>query len=236
MRASFFRTSSCSANRLRCEPITGVQSSSAKPSETRRDDVRRVFEVNVFAAVAVTNAMLPLLRRASPAARIVMVSSEIGGLSNHGDSQWKYAWFNADFAEILFDGSNTNIFCTIKTTPQAPETYPHLQPDLSSSRFHSSKTAQRSQHVLTARRSSPTALSPGTARDRSCGLHCGNSCQSRCWLTPGHVVSFGVPSSLHAVPKRYQVRNRINTLPCIRILTSHNHSNIPIYRPSSAST
>jgi len=51
-----------------------------KPSETRLDDVRRVFEVNVFAAVAVTNAMLPLLRRASPAARIVMVSSEIGGL------------------------------------------------------------------------------------------------------------------------------------------------------------
>jgi len=63
--------------------------------ETRLDDVRRVFEINVFAAVAVTNAMLPLLRRASPAARIVMVSSEIGGLSNHGDPQWKYAWFNA---------------------------------------------------------------------------------------------------------------------------------------------
>ena len=60
-----------------------------KPSETQLDDVRRVFEVNVFAAVAVTNAMLPLLRRASPAARIVMVSSGIGGLSNHGDPQWK---------------------------------------------------------------------------------------------------------------------------------------------------
>jgi len=66
-----------------------------KPSETQLADVRRVFEVNVFAAVAVTNAMLPLLRRASPAARIVMVSSEIGGLSNHGDPQWQYAWFNA---------------------------------------------------------------------------------------------------------------------------------------------
>jgi NAD(P)-dependent dehydrogenase (short-subunit alcohol dehydrogenase family) len=66
-----------------------------KPSETQLDEVRRVFEVNVFAAVAVTNAMLPLLRRASPAARIVMVSSEIGGLSNHGDPHWKYAWFNA---------------------------------------------------------------------------------------------------------------------------------------------
>jgi NAD(P)-dependent dehydrogenase (short-subunit alcohol dehydrogenase family) len=66
-----------------------------KPSETRLDEVRKVFEVNVFAAVAVTNAMLPLLRRASPAARIVMVSSEIGGLSNHSDPKWQYAWFNA---------------------------------------------------------------------------------------------------------------------------------------------
>ena len=66
-----------------------------KPSETQLDEVRRVFEVNVFAAVAVTNAMLPLLRRASPAARIVMVSSEIGGLSNHSDPTWQYAWFNA---------------------------------------------------------------------------------------------------------------------------------------------
>ncbi len=66
-----------------------------KPSETRLDDVRRVFEVNVFAAVAVTNAMLPLLFRASPAARIVMVSSEIGGLSNHGDPKWEYSWFNS---------------------------------------------------------------------------------------------------------------------------------------------
>lgn len=66
-----------------------------KPSETRLADLRRVFEVNVFAAVAVTNAMLPLLHRASPAARIVMVSSELGGLSNHGDPGWQYAWFNA---------------------------------------------------------------------------------------------------------------------------------------------
>lgn len=65
------------------------------PSATQLDDLRRVFEVNVFAAVAVTNAMLPLLRRASPAARIVMVSSELGGFLNHCDPQWKYAWFNA---------------------------------------------------------------------------------------------------------------------------------------------
>lgn len=65
------------------------------PSETRLEDLRRVFEVNVFGAVAVTNAMLPLLRRASPAARIVFVSSELASLANHGDPGWPYAWFTA---------------------------------------------------------------------------------------------------------------------------------------------
>ena len=36
----------------------------------------------MFGVVAVTNAMLPLLRRA-PAARIVNVSSEVGSVASH---------------------------------------------------------------------------------------------------------------------------------------------------------
>jgi NAD(P)-dependent dehydrogenase (short-subunit alcohol dehydrogenase family) len=42
--------------------------------------VRAVFETNVFGVIAVTNAMLPLLRR-SPAPRIVNLSSAIGSLT-----------------------------------------------------------------------------------------------------------------------------------------------------------
>ena len=53
---------------------------SAKPSEASLEDVRAVFETNVFGVIAVTQAMLPLLRRA-PAGRIVNVSSRIGSLS-----------------------------------------------------------------------------------------------------------------------------------------------------------
>lgn len=49
------------------------------PSETTLDTLRTVYETNVFGAVAVTNAMLPLLRRA-PAARIVNVSSDVGSI------------------------------------------------------------------------------------------------------------------------------------------------------------
>jgi NAD(P)-dependent dehydrogenase (short-subunit alcohol dehydrogenase family) len=42
--------------------------------------VREVFQTNVFGVIMVTNAMLPLLRRAA-AARIVNVSSEVGSIA-----------------------------------------------------------------------------------------------------------------------------------------------------------
>jgi NAD(P)-dependent dehydrogenase (short-subunit alcohol dehydrogenase family) len=56
----------------------------ALPSETTVDTLRRVYETNVFGVVAVTNALLPLLRRA-PAARIVNVSSEVGSITTMTD-------------------------------------------------------------------------------------------------------------------------------------------------------
>ena len=54
------------------------------PSTTDLDDMRAVYEINVFGVVRVTNAMLPLLRQA-PAARIVNVSSEVGSISSQTD-------------------------------------------------------------------------------------------------------------------------------------------------------
>jgi NAD(P)-dependent dehydrogenase (short-subunit alcohol dehydrogenase family) len=51
------------------------------PSETTVETLREVFGTNVFGVVAVTNAMLPLLRRA-PAPRIVNVSSEAGSIAS----------------------------------------------------------------------------------------------------------------------------------------------------------
>ncbi len=54
------------------------------PSQTSLDDMRAVYEINVFGVVTVTNAMLPLLRRA-PAARIVNVSSEVGSITSESD-------------------------------------------------------------------------------------------------------------------------------------------------------
>lgn len=48
------------------------------------DEVRAVFETNVFGVIAVTQAMLPLLREA-PAGRIVNVSSSLGSLAITAD-------------------------------------------------------------------------------------------------------------------------------------------------------
>jgi NAD(P)-dependent dehydrogenase (short-subunit alcohol dehydrogenase family) len=50
------------------------------PSGTPLAALRETFETNVFGVVAVTNAVLPLLRRA-PAGRIVNVSSGLGSLT-----------------------------------------------------------------------------------------------------------------------------------------------------------
>ena len=50
-----------------------------QPSELTADLMRRTYETNVFGVVTVTNAMLPLLRRAK-AGRIVNLSSSLGSL------------------------------------------------------------------------------------------------------------------------------------------------------------
>jgi NAD(P)-dependent dehydrogenase (short-subunit alcohol dehydrogenase family) len=54
------------------------------PSEQTLDTWRDTFEANVFGVVAVTRALLPLLRE-SPGGRIVNVSSELGSVALHSD-------------------------------------------------------------------------------------------------------------------------------------------------------
>lgn len=60
-----------------------------RPSVAALDDVRAVFETNVFGVIAVTQALLPLLRGA-PAARIVNVSSGAGSLTLNADPAFPY--------------------------------------------------------------------------------------------------------------------------------------------------
>lgn len=55
-----------------------------RPSNVSLDEMRAVWETNVFGVLAVYQAMLPLLRKA-PAARIVNVSSGAGSLTRNAD-------------------------------------------------------------------------------------------------------------------------------------------------------
>jgi len=54
-----------------------------KPSELAANDFRVVYETNVFAVVTVTNALLPLLRKAA-AGRLVNVTSKRGSIGEEG--------------------------------------------------------------------------------------------------------------------------------------------------------
>jgi NAD(P)-dependent dehydrogenase (short-subunit alcohol dehydrogenase family) len=62
----------------------GENAKLTRPSKVSLDEPCTVFETNVFGVVAVTQAMLPLLREA-PAARIVNVSSGAGSLTLNSD-------------------------------------------------------------------------------------------------------------------------------------------------------
>ncbi|MER7274761.1 SDR family NAD(P)-dependent oxidoreductase [Dactylosporangium sp. NPDC000244] len=61
-------------------PVAPQDAHDQVPSSVDLDMVRAVFETNVLGVIAVTNAMLPLLRR-SPAPRIVNVSSHGASLT-----------------------------------------------------------------------------------------------------------------------------------------------------------
>ena len=68
----------------------GIATMGGAPSATSLDGLRAILETNVLGVIAVTNAMLPLLRRA-PSARIVNVSSEVGSItlvSDHANPMW----------------------------------------------------------------------------------------------------------------------------------------------------
>ena len=64
-------------------------SKSTRPSVVSLDEVRAVWETNVFGVLAVCQAMLPLLRESSDA-RIVNVSSGVGSLTLNADPSFAY--------------------------------------------------------------------------------------------------------------------------------------------------
>lgn len=68
----------------------------SRPSNASLDEIRAVWETNVFGPLAVYQAMLPLLRESSDA-RIVNVSSGVGSLTANADPAHPY---HANFGPI----------------------------------------------------------------------------------------------------------------------------------------
>ncbi len=64
-------------------------SRSTRPSVVSLDEMRAVWDTNVFGVLSVYQAMLPLLR-ATPGARIVNVSSGVGSLTSTSDPVYPY--------------------------------------------------------------------------------------------------------------------------------------------------
>ena len=77
---------------------------SSRASVASLDEVRAVFETNVFGVLAVTQAMLPLLREA-PAGRIVNVSSGAGSLASNANPSNPY---RAMFG-VVYTASKTSL-------------------------------------------------------------------------------------------------------------------------------
>lgn len=59
------------------------------PSEVDMQTLRKTFDTNFFGVVAVTQSLLPLIRK-SGAGRIVNVSSGLGSLTQHSDPTWAF--------------------------------------------------------------------------------------------------------------------------------------------------
>lgn len=57
----------------------GIHGAATSPSQQNINDIRRVYDTNVFGSICVTQAFLPLLK-AARSANIVMVSSGLGSL------------------------------------------------------------------------------------------------------------------------------------------------------------
>lgn len=72
-----------------------------QPSTVPVDVLRQTFETNFFAVVALTQELLPLIRKSS-AGRIVNLSSQLGSLTlnENADPDWRLAGYNASKAAV----------------------------------------------------------------------------------------------------------------------------------------
>ncbi len=75
-----------------------------KPSQVSLDVLQQTFEINFFAVVAVTQAMLPLICKAD-AGRVVNIASDMASLTLHQQPDFKFY----DYKQLAYDSSKTAV-------------------------------------------------------------------------------------------------------------------------------
>jgi len=76
----------------------------AKSSNVSHDVLRKTFEANFFSVIALTQELLPFIRK-SDAGRIVHLSSGLASLGLHSDPKWPFY----NFKPLAYDASKTAI-------------------------------------------------------------------------------------------------------------------------------
>jgi NAD(P)-dependent dehydrogenase (short-subunit alcohol dehydrogenase family) len=128
----------------------GISGGSATPSGTSLEVMRTVYNTNVFGVVAVTNAMLPLLRK-SQAGRIVNVSSGLGSITQA--SNRNYEFFQAN--DLPYQSSKAAVgaitVAFAKELAQTPIKVNAADPGFADTDFHnhgSDRTAEQAATVI----------------------------------------------------------------------------------------
>ena len=88
-------------------------------SQTSDSELERVFETNVFAVVALTRELLPLIKK-SPAGRIVNLSSILGSNTLHADPNSPIAGFKSfayDASKAALNTYTIHLAWELKDTP-----------------------------------------------------------------------------------------------------------------------
>jgi NAD(P)-dependent dehydrogenase (short-subunit alcohol dehydrogenase family) len=89
-----------------------------KPSTTTDDTIHRTFETNFFAPVALTKALLPLLKR-SDAGRIVNMSSILGSQTLHADPKsqiYEFKTLSYDASKAVLNSFTIHLAHELKDT------------------------------------------------------------------------------------------------------------------------
>ena len=84
-----FQNAAISNTGFRTGQTVAEYAATTRPSNVSLDEMRAVWDTNVFGVLAVYQAMLPILRD-TPGARIVNVSSGVGSLTNNLDPAFSY--------------------------------------------------------------------------------------------------------------------------------------------------